>query len=82
VLGTRKINAMPLPVSIALAGQTNARFSRKVIATCKTKQVSIAERICGTLTWKPSPTWPRVCNVMTTMATWRRESRIFGKTTG
>ena len=50
VLGTRKINAMPLPVSIALAGQTKARFSRKVIATCKTKHVSIAERICGTLT--------------------------------
>ncbi len=56
VLGTRRIKATPLPVSIALAGQTNIRCLRKVIVTSITAQVRIAARICGTLTWKPNVT--------------------------
>ena len=54
VLGTRRISATPLPVSIALAGHTNARCARNVIATSMTAHVRMAARICGTLTWKRS----------------------------
>ena len=82
VLGTRRIRAMPLPVSIALAGHTNDRVWRNVMAACSTAVVRIAARICGTLTWKPRPTWPRVCRVITIAATWRRESSRRGRTTG
>ena len=49
---TRRISATPLPVSIALAGQTKARLWRKVSATSMIAQVRIAARICGTLTSK------------------------------
>ena len=49
---TRRIRATPLPVSIALAGQTNARLWRKVRAISMIAQVRIAARICGTLTRK------------------------------
>ena len=52
---TRRIRATPLPVSIALAGQTNARVCRKVSATSMTAQVRIAARICGTLTAEVQP---------------------------
>ena len=55
---TRRISATPLPVSIALAGQTNARLWRNVRTTSMTAQVTIAARICGTLTWKPSADLP------------------------
>ncbi len=48
----RRISATPLPVSIALAGQTKDRDCRKVSATSSTAQVRIAARICGTLTRK------------------------------
>ena len=55
VPGERRIRATPLPVSMALAGHTNDRFERNVIATSSTAHVRIAARICGTLTWKPRP---------------------------
>ena len=51
---TRRMSATPLPVSIALAGQTNDFVCRKVRATSMTAVVRIAARICGTLTWKCS----------------------------
>ena len=54
VLGTRRISATPLPVSIALAGHTIARFDRNVNATSMIAQVTMAARISGTLMWKRS----------------------------
>ena len=57
--GTRRMSATPLPVSIALAGQTKDRLRRKVSVTSRIARVRIAARICGTLTWKCSPTCPR-----------------------
>ena len=38
---------MPLPVSIALAGQRITRFCQKVMATSSSTQVRIDEKICG-----------------------------------
>src|SRR4029079_10662174 len=79
---TRRIRATPLPVSIALAGQTNVRVERNVSATSITAVVRIAARICGMLTRKWRPTWPRTWTVMITAATWSRGSRIFGRISG
>ena len=79
---TRRIKATPLPVSIALAGQTKARLVRNVRATSMIAQVTIAARICGTLTRKCRPTWPRTWTVMITAATCSRGSRMFGSTSG
>ncbi len=76
------MSATPLPVSIALAGHTNVRVWRKVSATSMTAQVRIAARICGMLTWNPSPTWPRTWIVMMTAATWSRGSRVLGRMSG
>src|SRR5258705_13470525 len=45
---TRRISATPLPVSIALAGQTNARLWEKGIAISRIAHVRIAARIWGT----------------------------------
>ena len=44
---TRRMRATPLPVSIALAGHTNALLERKVRATSMIAQVRMAARICG-----------------------------------
>ena len=79
---TRRISATPLPVSMALAGHTNARAWRKVRATSRMALATIAARICGTLTEKCNPTWPRTWIVMITAATCRRGSRMFGRTSG
>ena len=79
---TRRIRATPLPVSIALAGQTNARDCLNVSATSMTKQVRIAARICGTVTRNPRPICPRTWMVMMTAATWSRGSRTLGRTSG
>src|SRR5437773_2158613 len=79
---TRRIRATPLPVSMALAGQTMVRLCWNVIATSRTAQVKIAARIWGTLTQKPSPTWPRTWTVMITAATCNRGSRMLGRNTG
>ena len=79
---TRRIRATPLPVSIALAGQTKDRVWRNVMATSMMAQVRIAARICGTLTRKCSPTWPRTWTVMITAATCSRGSRMFGRNSG
>ena len=79
---TRRMSATPLPVSIALAGQTMARLLRKVSATSMTAQVRIAARICGMLTRKPRTAWPRMWIVMMTAATWSRGSRELGRTSG
>src|SRR3954447_6173642 len=76
------IRATPLPVSIALAGQTNARLARNVSATSITAQVRIAARICGTLTRKWSAIWPRTWTLMITAATWSLGSRTLGRTRG
>ena len=76
------MSATPLPVSIALAGQTNARRARNVSATSRAAHVRIAARICGTLTWNPSPTCPRTWIVMMTAATCSRGSRVLGRITG
>ena len=56
VPGTRRMSATPLPVNIALAGQTRDRCARKVSVTSMRAAVRIAARICGTLTWKRSVT--------------------------
>ena len=76
------MSATPLPVSIALAGHTKAGSGRNVSATSRIAQVRIAARICGTLTWKRSPTCPRTWIVMMTAATCSRGSRMFGRITG
>jgi hypothetical protein len=78
----RRIRATPLPVSIALAGHTNAPLERRVRATSMTAQVRIAARICGIVTRKWSPTWPRMWIEMMHAATWSRGSRMLGRTTG
>ncbi len=82
VPGTRRISATPLPVSIALAGHTNARRARNVRATSMTAQVTMAARICGTVTWKRSLTCPSTWIVTITAATCRRGSRRLGSSTG
>ncbi len=82
VPGTRRMSATPLPVSMALAGHTNAFWARKVRPTSRTAQVRTADRICGTLTWNRSPTCPRTWIVMMTAATCKRGSRVFGRITG
>ena len=65
------------------AGRPDERLRRrKVSATSITQQARIAARICGTLTWKWSPTWPSTWIVMITDATWRRGSRMLGRTSG
>src|SRR5207253_2023673 len=79
---TRRIRATPLPVSIALAGHTNAFDWRNVSAISRTAHARIAARICGTLTRKPRPTCPKTWIVMITVATWRRGSRMFGRMSG
>ena len=79
---TRRMSATPLPVSIALAGHTNDRVCRKVRTTSMIALARMAARICGTLTLKCSPTWPRTWIVMITAATWRRGSRMFGRISG
>ena len=76
------MSATPLPVSMALAGHTKAAPSRNVTATSRMAQVRIADRICGTLTWNRSQTWPRTWIVMMTAATCSRGSRVFGRITG
>ena len=76
------MSATPLPVSMALAGQTKARLVRNVSTTSRTAQVRIAARICGTLTRNPRPNCPRTWIVMMTAATCSRGSRVFGRTTG
>ena len=76
------MSATPLPVSIALAGQTNDRLVRKVSATSRIAQVPMAARICGTLTWNRSDTCPSTWIVTMTAATCNRESRMLGSTTG
>ena len=43
---------------MALAGHTNARRARNVMATSMTAQVRMAARICGTVTWKRSVDLP------------------------
>ncbi len=76
------MRATPLPVNIALAGHTSERVWRRVTATSMTAHVRTAARICGTLTWKCKPTWPKTWSVIVTAATCRRGSRNFGSTTG
>ncbi len=79
---TRMMRATPLPVSIALAGQTIARLLRNVRTISITAQVRMAARICGMETRKWSATWPRTWTVMITDATCRRGSRRLGRTSG
>ena len=79
---TRRMSATPLPVSIALAGQTKERVWRNVRTTSMIAQVRIAARICGTLTAKSRPTWPSAWIVRITLATCRRGSRMVGRTSG
>ena len=79
---TRRMSATPLPVSMALAGHTNACDERKVSATSMIAQVMIDARICGMLTRKWSPTCPRTWIVMITAATCSRGSRMLGRNTG
>ena len=76
------MSATPLPVNIALAGHTKHRFALNVTATSMTAHVRIAARICGTLTWKRSLTWPRTWIVMMTAATCSLGSRRLGSIAG
>ena len=78
----RRMRATPLPVSMALAGQTIFLVSTKVHTSSMRAQARMAERICGTDTAKPSDVWPRTWMVMITPARWRRGSRMLGSTTG
>ena len=82
VPGTRRMSATPLPVSMALAGQTKDRRVRNVIATSMMAQVRMAARIWGSLTWKRSFVWPRTWMVTMTAATCSRGSRRLGSVTG
>ena len=78
----RRISATPLPVSMALAGQTSVPVLWRVHPTSITAQTRIATRIWGTDTRNPSATWPRTWIEMITAARWSRGSRMFGATNG
>ncbi len=82
VPGTRRMNATPLPVSMALAGHMITRCCRTVIATSSTAQVRIEIRICAIESWKSKATCPRTCNDTITPARCRRGSRRLGSSTG
>ena len=76
------MKAMPLPVSIALAGQRITRFCQNVMATSSTTQVRIDEKICGIESRKSNSICPSTCSVMKTDARCSRGSRQEGRNTG
>ena len=82
VPGTRRTNATPLPVSVALAGQRRTCCWRIAIATSSTAQVPIASRICAIESSKWNPIWPMTWSEMITAARWSRGSLSFGSSTG
>ena len=82
VPGTRRTNATPLPVSIALAGHMITRWLRKAIATSSTAHVPRASRICAIESWKWKPTCPITWSDVIVAARCRRGSRSFGRRTG
>ena len=82
VPGTRRMNATPLPVSSALAGQRITRCVRNAIATSSTAHVASETRICAIESSKWKPTWPITCSDVIVAARCRRGSRSFGRRTG
>ena len=82
VPGTRRMNATPFPVSIALAGHARTPWRRRVITTSSTAHVSTDTRIWAMERSKSNAVCPSTCNVMITAARCRRGSRTLGRTTG
>ena len=82
VPGTRRISAMPLPVSMALAGHAMTLSRRNVIVSSIAAQVPIETRICAIDTLKSKTTCPSTWSVVVTMARCRRGSVGFGSWTG
>src|SRR5579872_5857676 len=76
------MNATPLPVSIALAGQMNARCFRNVIAISSSAPVATDRRICAIETRKWKAAWPSTWSVVITAARCSRGSLSLGRTTG
>ncbi len=68
--------------SIALAGHAMTRSFHNVMPTSSSADVRIAARIWATESSKSSATWPSTCNVMITLATCSRGSRMEGNTSG
>ena len=82
VPGTRRMNATPLPVSIALAGHIRTCCLRNVIATSRTAHVSSEIRICAIETRKVKAVCPSTCSVVITAARCSRGSLSVGSSTG
>jgi hypothetical protein len=82
VPGTRRMNATPFPVSIALAGHMITCCWRNVIPTSSTAHVRIAIRIWAIESRKSNATWPRTWSEMITAARCSRGSLSFGSRTG
>ena len=82
VPGTRKMNATPLPVSIALAGHIRTCCLRKVIAISSTAQVSTEMRIWAIETRNWKTVWPSTWSVVITTARCSLGSLGFGSKTG
>ena len=82
VPGTRRMNATPLPVSIALAGQRITCCRRNAMPTSSTAQVRSAMRICARETRKWNSSWPSTCSDVITAARCSRGSLSFGSRTG
>ena len=82
VPGTRRTNAVPLPVRSALAGHISTRCRRNAIVTSSTAQVTSETRICAMESWKSKTVWPSTCRVTITAARCRRGSRSVGSRTG
>ncbi len=82
VPGTRRMNATPFPVSIALAGHIRTCCLRNVIATSSTAHVSSEIRIWAIETRNWKAVWPSTCSVVITAARCSRGSLSFGSSTG
>ena len=82
VPGTRRMNATPFPVSMALAGHMITCCRRNTIATSSTAQVRSETRICAIDNLKSNATCPRTWSEMMTPARCRRGSRREGSSTG
>ncbi len=82
VPGTRRTNATPLPVSIALAGHRSTPCLQAAIPISSTAQTSSEIRIWAIETRKWNPTCPITCSEMIVAARCSRGSLNFGSSTG
>ena len=76
------MKAIPLPVSIALAGQMIACFCRNETASSITAQVTIEKMICGNESPKWNWVFPRTYRTRNVAETWSRGSFGDGRMTG